>query len=337
MLLRQLALLSQSTAISFSDLTRVAAALSKQVARDFAPIWDIQATVDAFHTLTDVPLGYWPIVIKDTIGYSAAGIHLDKNNQPFALVSSRQDWSLTASHEALEMLADPFGSRTIAGDSPMSNQGRVEFLVEVSDPSEAAAFGYTVNSILVSDFYTPNYFDPVRATGIRYSFTGAITEPRQVLRGGYLSWRDPVSDIWWQETFFSGSKPSFRKLGRLSAKGTSLRAQIDRFTSQQSLEAMFVEEEGSQELIISRSDVQSMASRAEESSAARAESLQAEIDQLTGQGNAPMRAQAEPESEPTLRRARGITRGPAESAQESPTSEEGPRVRRSRGRSARDD
>jgi hypothetical protein len=43
------------------------------------------------------------------------------------------------------MLVDPSGNRTQIGDSPKSNQGRVEFLVEVCDPSEAANFGYSVN------------------------------------------------------------------------------------------------------------------------------------------------------------------------------------------------
>ena len=87
-------------------------------------------------------------------------------------------WSLTALHEMLEMLADPFGNRLVPGQSPKPDQGRVEFLVEVCDPSEADEFGYTVNDILVSDFYTPHFFDPVKADGVRYSFTGAITEPR---------------------------------------------------------------------------------------------------------------------------------------------------------------
>ena len=76
----------------------------------------------------------------------------------------------------------------------------MEFLVEVCDPSEAAEFGYTVNDILVSDFYTPRFFDPALDTQARYSFTGAITKPRQILRGGYVSWHDPVSNHWWQQT-----------------------------------------------------------------------------------------------------------------------------------------
>src|SRR5215510_3530129 len=153
-LLRQLALVSESEQAKTKDLLRVAAALQKQASRDLAPIWDVSATVDAFETLEDVPLGYWPMIIRDDIGFDgAAGIHLDKDNQPFALITSSSDldtWSLTASHEELEMLVDPFGNRLMAGDSPKPDQDRVEFLVEVSDPSEAAEFAYTVNGILVS-------------------------------------------------------------------------------------------------------------------------------------------------------------------------------------------
>jgi len=63
----------------------------------------------------------------------------------------------------------------------------VQFLVEACDPSEATEFAYTANGILVSDFYSVRFFDPVAARGVRYSFTGAIRRPREVIRGGYLS------------------------------------------------------------------------------------------------------------------------------------------------------
>src|SRR5262245_52778329 len=238
-ILRQLAVVSESSSISFSELMRVSAALQKQAVRDLSPIWEISATVDPFHKLEDVPLGYWPLIIRDDIGFDAAGIHLDKDNQPFALVTSGEGWSLTASHETLEMLVDPFGNRLVAGDSPKPDQGRVEFLVEVCDPSEATEFGYTVNGITVSDFYTPAYFDPVRAQGVRYSFTGAIREPRQVLRGGYLSWHEPISDHWWQLVFF-GQSAQFRDLGILTQKpNESLRAMIDRITTAPAAKSMF--------------------------------------------------------------------------------------------------
>lgn len=234
-LLRQVALVSESEQINPSDLAEVAAALQKQATRDLVQFWDLKATVDAFPRLEDVPLGYWPIMVMDDIHTDgAAGVHEDEQGQPFALVTADGDrdvWSLTCSHEMIEMLVDPFGNRLIASDSPKADQGRVQILVEACDPSEASEFAYTVNGVRVSDFYSVRFFDPVAASGVRYSFTGAISEPRQVLQGGYLSWVDPTTDSWWQETWFEGDQPSFRELGQLSAKNGSFRSQIDRVTS----------------------------------------------------------------------------------------------------------
>ena len=82
-------------------------------------------------------------------------------------------------------------------------------------------------TILVSDFYTPRYFEPRKADGVRYSFTGAIKRPREVLRGGYLSWHDPVSDHWWQQVWF-GQRKEYRDLGVFDvAQHQSLRSWID--------------------------------------------------------------------------------------------------------------
>jgi hypothetical protein len=229
-LIQQMALVSEVEAITPSELSRVSAALQKQLTRDFGPIWDVTATIDAFARLEDVPLTYWPILVQEDIHIDAAGVHEDKNGQPFALVQYSNRWSLTASHEVLEMSADPFGNRLIQSQSVKPDQGRVEYLVEVCDPSEAAEFAYHANGVLVSDFYTPHFFDPVKGDCLRYSFTGAIGEPRQVLRGGYLSFHDPPSDHWWQELWLSGDEPEFRDLGVLEASNGSLRAQIDRLT-----------------------------------------------------------------------------------------------------------
>jgi hypothetical protein len=231
-LTQYVALVSETPRVTPSALNKAAAALDKQVKRDFSHAWGIDASVNAFASLDDVPTDYWPVVIQDEIPYDAQGIHLDHDGQPFALVAWSRQWALTASHEVLEMLADPFGNRLVAGSSPKSGQGRVNFLVEVCDPSEAAAFGYSVNGVLLSDFYFPNYFDPVTATGARYSFTNAIKKPRQVLRGGYLSWEIPATREWWQLTWFSGSKATFRNLGVFdNAKHKSLRAFIDHSTT----------------------------------------------------------------------------------------------------------
>jgi hypothetical protein len=227
MLVTELALVAETAHITHSQLTRVAAALQKQAVRDFGPIWEINATVDAFATLDDVPLGYWPIIVKDDIDQpGASGVHMDQNGQPFALVQYGEAWSLTASHEAMEMLADPFGNRLLAGDSPNPAQGRVEFLVEVADPTEDAQFGYTVNNVLVSDFLTPHFYDPVIAPGVRYTFGGHLDGPRRIAQGGYLSWHDPDGDHWFQQIWFD-AEPEFRDLGKLTNRVGSLREAID--------------------------------------------------------------------------------------------------------------
>jgi len=232
MLNRNLALVADTEKITPSQLTTVAAALQKQATRDFGPLWDIQANVSGFAKLEDVPTDYWPVIVSDDINTpGAAGVHEDKNGQPFALVQFSDTWSLTASHETLEMLADPFGNRLVAGKSPKPGQGRVNFLVEVCDPCEDQQLAYTVNGVTVSDFYTPHFFDPIAESNVRYSYTGALKGPRKILRGGYLSWGVPQTNEWFQIVWFDTPKPVFRSLGVLSAKiKGSLRAAIDRLT-----------------------------------------------------------------------------------------------------------
>lgn len=219
-MLRHIGIVSQSKKLKSSDVAAAAAAIQKQVSRDFGPIWQVEATVSYFEKLTDVPLGYWPVIIKDNIGVQGAGgVHLDDNKQPYALVQAENFWQLATSHETLEMLADPAGNRLMTGASPKKGEGRVQFLVEVCDPCEATTYAYHVNGILVSDFFTPQYFDPAVTVGTRYSFSGSITEPRQVLKGGYLSWFDPVTKHWLQEDYL-GPKPRIRDLGHLNIVDT---------------------------------------------------------------------------------------------------------------------
>lgn len=201
------ALVSDVAELKSSELTKVAAALSKQASRDFGPIWKVAATVDAFTSLEDVPADYWPVIVQRNVE-DAAGFHDDENGQPFAVVEYGAGWSVTASHEVVEMLADPFGRRMRAGNLLDQAVGvglpkrRVNYLVEVADPSESEEFGYQVNGVRVSDFYTPDFFDPVAAAGVRYSFTGAIKAPRTVLKGGYISWYDPITRHWMQLRMF---------------------------------------------------------------------------------------------------------------------------------------
>lgn len=193
-MLQQIALVSESAAVGLDQLAEVAAALQKQVVRDFGPIWDVQATVSPFPTQEAVPEGYSRVTIADALTERTLGFHRTRDGQPFAMVLFREDWPRIASHEVLEMLADPSGDRLVPGDSPDPAQGRVEFLLEVCDP--CAPVTYPVNGLDLSDFFTPDYHSPVAAAGVRYSFTGQLAGPREVVAGGYLSWRVPGTNDW---------------------------------------------------------------------------------------------------------------------------------------------
>ncbi len=224
MLTYHIALVAERPFVPPEEMARVSAALQKQVTRDFASVWNVDATVDLFPSLP-VPLGYWPIILTDRELGGLSGNHRDSNGQPLALVEMSDSWSLTASHECLEMLADPFGCRLVAGDSPASGD-KVEFIVEVCDPCEDARYAYTVNGVLVSDFVTPHYFDPVAAPGVRYSLTGAVRGPRHVLEGGYLSWRDPMTNLWYQRQTHGGQSVDVN-LGQIELGDKSIREIIN--------------------------------------------------------------------------------------------------------------
>jgi hypothetical protein len=209
-----IALVSLTREVPERDLLQAGAAVQKQLTRDFTPIWGLPATLDTFADLASVPSDYHPVVVfgdpDDLVGQldvaigpeiaaqliddferdRMAGLHLNAfTRQPFALVQASDAWSVTISHEVLEMIADPYGNRLIAASHPLDPAERVKYLLEVCDPCQNV--WYPVNGVPVSDFYTPRYFDPVRADGVRYSFTGQITRPLQILDDGYLSWIDP--------------------------------------------------------------------------------------------------------------------------------------------------
>jgi hypothetical protein len=239
MLIRHVALVSQTSQVDSGSLSVVAAALQKQVTRDFAPLWNINATVDAFASLDHVPVDYWHVLILDDIERAdQAGYHQTENGQPVALVQFDDDWSITASHETLEMLADPFGNALVAGESPVPGQGRVQYIQEICDPCRSST--YSVNNVSVSDFCTPNYFDPLASPGMAYSYSGKIRGPRELLPDGYLAFIEPVSGHIFQLQRSGAGNPSLVDLSapELSASALnrgpaeSLREFVDRRTPQ---------------------------------------------------------------------------------------------------------
>jgi hypothetical protein len=209
----RLAIVSRTRRLATRELKRAVNAIQAQITRDFAPAWQVSAHLERFASADDVPLGYWPVTIDDDIGDAGmVATHSSRNGVPYGLIVYDEGWSLSASHTILEMLVAPFGDRFIQGPSiHPPTKHPVRYLVQVCDPCEDRANAYEVDGVVVSDFCTPDFWDSTAKEG-RFSFTGAVRRPRQVLRGGYLSWQDPATREWWQKVWF-GARPSFQRLG----------------------------------------------------------------------------------------------------------------------------
>jgi len=199
MTLRRIILTNKSSVnIPLSDINDVAGALQTQLDRDFTPVWGIRGTIVALKKGEVVPNGAWPIYIVDN-PKGGLGIHLDQGHKPYAQVEEGQDWSITASHELLEMLVDPYGHKLVQAPdiTPNSDGHLVNYLVEVGDPCEV--FSYTINGVSVSDFVTPEYYNEAAAQGTEVDFLQRLSKAYEVPAGCYISWIDPQDRHWHQK------------------------------------------------------------------------------------------------------------------------------------------
>ncbi len=220
-LVHHVAIVSESDKINFDDVSVAAASVAKQVARDFGPAWGTQATVQAFGSLEAVPGDYYQVVLVDDDKLpSAAGYHTDSHGQPLAVVEVAGNWPAAVSHEVLEMLADPFGNRIVSAAVP--NQAKwpelkeiipqglthVDYLVEVCDPVQGLQQSYPINGVTCSDFVLPCFYTSAGSTRTQISFNGSVG-PRSIEIGGYVTFRDPETGLWYQ---------MFRNVNQLGAR-----------------------------------------------------------------------------------------------------------------------
>lgn len=237
------ALTAEPGLVSAHELAVVAAALQTQITNDVARVWHTPATVAAFPDPSRIPAGYWPIIVKADLNEpGAAGYHADRLGQPVSYVQAGDGWSVTASHELVEMLVDPWGRRLVTCPDPRGAElGHAHVLVEACDPCEALT--YPVLGVNVSDFVLPSYYGSHRWSFGRtptsgpiafgHSHLGHLTAPLTVNKGGYLSWL-AADGHWWQMTWFAGATPKVvdinAELHALLATGLGLREAIDRLT-----------------------------------------------------------------------------------------------------------
>lgn len=232
----QVGLVDKTKKLNPELVQSAAAALNIQVMRDLPQFWNIQVTVSYLPQASQLPAGVWPVQLVASLPPGEGGFHMDEHNQPYAKVIASPDsdeWTIDASHEIIEMLVDPSGNRlqsssaiAIDGNGVKDSTGQFNYLVEACDPCEADDFAYSIQGVAVSDFITPHFYDPVTTAGTRYSFTGAITSPRELLKGGYISFINMETNEWQQILWVNPGAPTLNNLGP-ATQGQSLRLWVD--------------------------------------------------------------------------------------------------------------
>jgi hypothetical protein len=120
-------------------------------------------------------------------------------------------WTVTFSHEYLEMLADP-NINLCAFDEHAHRL----YAYEVCDAVEADKLGYDIDGVTVSDFVYPGWFEPLHAVkSENFAFKSAASAPFELLPGGYISYYDLRGGGWQQ----LNAKPA--KGGRVNARTES--------------------------------------------------------------------------------------------------------------------
>jgi hypothetical protein len=184
-----IAVVNETDDVDDADLTVWVNAIQHQLLEDLAPFWKEAAAAN----LVVVPQGQEPpqatwqvAILEDADKADALGYHqLTSFSLPLGKVftrTTRQDGqtvSRVLSHEILEMVVDPFITRTqvIGPDT---------YLVEVGDPVHLDQLGYDKMGVLVSNFVTPDYYR--YTSGNRYDMRALLLDPcPALLSGGALS------------------------------------------------------------------------------------------------------------------------------------------------------
>lgn len=198
--------------LSDEEVQAAVRAVNRQVQDDFEPYWSLGArlrlegrspggpkTMDPPDMRGDAVLYLWDQAdVQDAIGYHEA------NNAgiPYGFVFTEisrelgEAWTVTFSHEVLEMIGDPEVNLLVMGPHPDPKQKRDVFhWFEMCDAVQAES--YLIDGVAVSNFVLPLYFTGGDEKGGRNDFL-AVAKGRRRLRsfgvnpGGYIGFYDPV-------------------------------------------------------------------------------------------------------------------------------------------------
>jgi hypothetical protein len=199
----KIAIINSSTVLSDDEVEKVVAPLQKQIDRDAGPAWGISAQLRFVPSGGQPAPGEWWLAILDNSDQAGALGYHDLTDQGLPLskvfagsdIAFHQSWTVTCSHELLEMLVDPNINLTVFDLGPF---GARLYAYEVCDACEADELGYTIDGVLVSDFVYPAWFESFRPKGsTKFDHSEKIQEPFELLEGGYIGINDIASGLGW--------------------------------------------------------------------------------------------------------------------------------------------
>ncbi len=106
----------------------------------------------------------------------------------------KESWTVTLSHEALELIGDAQGNLLVQGPHPADAKKEVFHWFEMCDAVQSQS--YAIDGVEVSNFVLPLYFTPEEQEGGRNDFLGRLSKGKSlrsfgVSPGGYVGFYNP--------------------------------------------------------------------------------------------------------------------------------------------------
>jgi hypothetical protein len=199
------------TTISKSELVTVVAALNQQLLKHFFPAWNVRLVCKIAPMkieLRDVTQGA-VIFLIDRRNQEYQGYHdvVRRTGVPYGYcfvdLLDDEPWSVTLSHEVLELALNPTTYGYELSKHPDKREKRMVFVWrEPCDAVQCQSYVIKVNRkpVMVSDFVYPHYFTPYSEVNGQNNHldnvaTCGLTE------GGYVGYYDPLTGN--DENFFA--------------------------------------------------------------------------------------------------------------------------------------
>ena len=197
-------------AVADAEVLRVIRAVNRQLREDFEPSWKFGGELrlegktgkskrfDAADMRGDAVLYVRGVTrIREAEGFHERHF----SGIPYGCVyhdlskKLHEDWSVTLSHEALELVADPQANLLVQGPHPTEPKRDVFHWYEVCDAVQAET--YAIDGVSVSNFVLPLYFTSSHERGGRNDFLGTrrrgqMLKSFSVNPGGYIGFFDPT-------------------------------------------------------------------------------------------------------------------------------------------------